>query len=91
MSDERVNTGQTPIQLILDAAALADALRRYAAAYDHFATEEQVLVAEGRYDDAQAAHVIALHCLHAWQKEDKDPAPRTIQRDHDDREGAWPE
>lgn len=45
-------------------------LRRLAEAYDHHAEEEQILVAEGRYDEAQAEHELCLRILRAYRAED---------------------
>ena len=81
----------TPIDLIRDASARSEAIRRYAAAYDRWATDEQLLIAEGHFPEAQGAHEYALWSLRAYRAELDDPTVRTIQRDHDDREGAWPE
>lgn len=56
--------------------ARSASIRRYAAAYDHFAEEEQLLVAEGRYDAAQEAHAIALNILRSYRAELDDPEPQ---------------
>jgi len=55
--------------------ARREAVRLYARAYDEWATEEQVLVAEGRYVEAEGAHVQALIVLRAYQRELDDPEP----------------
>lgn len=52
------------------------AVRRYAAAYDRHAEEEQALVAIGEYDRAQDAHDHALLVLRAYRAELDDPEPR---------------
>jgi hypothetical protein len=51
-------------------------LRQLAEAYDHFCEQEQVLVAEGRYSDAQEMHGYALRILTAYKAETDDPTPQ---------------
>lgn len=51
-------------------------LERYAAAYERMAELEQVSVAQGQYDQAEAAHALALACLRAYTAEQDDPEPR---------------
>ncbi len=53
--------------------ARAAVVRQLAAAYDRFAEEEQTLVAEGRYVEAEGAHVVAVRLLRAYQAELDDP------------------
>lgn len=45
-------------------------VRQLAEAYDRHAEEEQILVAEGRYDEAQTEHVICLYLLRAYKAEE---------------------
>ena len=46
-------------------------VRRLAEAYDRHAEEEQILVAEGRYDEAQVEHDVCLRILRAYKAEDR--------------------
>lgn len=63
------------IEAIRNATAKREAIYRYAAAQERFAELEQVLVAEGRYDEAPAAHELGLVCLRAYRNEIDDPLP----------------
>lgn len=60
---------------VKDMTARREAIRMYAAAYDRFAEQEQVLVAEGMYAEAQGAHEFAMWCLRAYRVELDDPDP----------------
>lgn len=51
-------------------------LSQYGAAYERLAELEQVSVARGQYDQAQAVHALALSVLKAYTAEQDDPAPR---------------
>jgi hypothetical protein len=50
-------------------------LSQLAMAYESHATREQVLVAEGRYDQAAEYHEFALLLLRAYKDEADDPTP----------------
>jgi hypothetical protein len=50
-------------------------IRKLAERYDHFADMEQVLVAEGRYVEAEGAHETARILIRAYQAETDDPVP----------------
>lgn len=50
-------------------AAREAVLRQLGRAYDSHAEEEQILVYEGRYEDAEAEHVIVLALLNAYKAE----------------------
>jgi hypothetical protein len=52
------------------------ALTQYAAAYERLAELEQVSVARGQYDQAQAVHAVGLAVLKAYTAEQDDPEPR---------------
>jgi hypothetical protein len=56
------------------------ALNQYGAAYERLAELEQVSVARGQYDQAQAAHALALSVLKAYTAEQDDPKPRDTCR-----------
>ena len=45
-------------------------LRRLAAAYDKHTEEEQILVYEGRYAEAEVEHAVCLAILRAYKAED---------------------
>jgi hypothetical protein len=64
------------IEAIRNAAARSEARKRYAEAHEHFAEEEQLLVDEGRYSEAEGAHAYALWCLRAYAAETHDPEPK---------------
>ena len=65
----------TPISVLRDAMARSTALRLLAAAHDHWAEEEQVAIAEGRYAEAEGAHQFALLALRSYRAELDDPEP----------------
>ena len=65
----------TPISVLRDAMARTTALRMLAAAHDHWAEEEQVAIAEGRYAEAEGAHQFALLALRAYRADLDDPEP----------------
>lgn len=50
-------------------------LRQLAAAHDTLLAVEQQHVIEGRYIEAEGAHVIGLRLLRAYKAESDDPAP----------------
>lgn len=53
-------------------------IRRLAASYDRFADEEQVLVSEGKYAEAEGAHEACRIILRAYQAESDDPTPEGL-------------
>jgi len=53
-------------------------IRQLAEAYDCHAEQEQVLVFEGRYDEAQAEHEVAQKVLRAYRIEMDDPKPEGL-------------
>lgn len=52
-----------------------NAIANYAMRHDALSDEEQILVAEGRYDEAEDAHNAALIAVRAWQNEIEDKPP----------------
>lgn len=65
----------TPSSVIRDAIARRHASLRYAEAFDHFATEQQTMQAEGREIEATGAAEYARIALRAWEAERLDPEP----------------
>lgn len=65
----------TTVEMIRQAQSRRAALFAYAMAHDAHATAEQVLVAEGRHEAAQDAHLMALITLRAYRAEMDDPEP----------------
>jgi hypothetical protein len=65
--------------MVRDQLARHAVLCQLAVAYDHFAEEEQILIAEGRFVEAQGAHVVGLTVLQAYRAEMDDPKPRGIE------------
>jgi hypothetical protein len=63
-------------EILRDTLAKSAAIRQYAAAYDHHATLEQQLVAEGRYVEAEGAHEYALWVLRGYRAEIDNPKER---------------
>lgn len=59
----------------LSLQARANALRRYAAAFDHFAELEQTAHVEGNVIEHEGAHRYALIALRAFRAEVDDPEP----------------
>lgn len=57
--------------------ARREAIRIYARAYDEWATEEQVLLEEGKYAEAEGAHQHAQWCVRAYKAEIDDPKVET--------------
>ncbi len=53
-------------------------LRQLAAAYDRLAEEEQILVSEGRYVEAEGAHQVAVRLLRAYTAELDDVKPQGL-------------
>ena len=51
-------------------------LKQLATAYDRFCETEQVLVAEGKYAEAEGAHQFAIWLLRAYKAEQDDPKER---------------
>ena len=70
-----------------DQMARQAALLQLAAAHDRWSEEEQLLVEEGKYDDAQESHEIACFLLRAYRAELDDPTPAMDAFDggHSDR------
>lgn len=60
----------------VDMTAFEAALYRYAAAYDHFAEQQQIAVASGRDIEASGNGWYAQIALRAYEAELRDPEPR---------------
>lgn len=67
---------QTPARFHLDLAARSRAIRRYALAFDHFSTQEQLARAKGDVIESEGAHRYAVMTLRAYRAEIDDPAPK---------------
>ena len=50
-------------------------LTQLAARYEHFAELEQLLIAEGKYTEAQGAHAIGQQIVGIYKSELDDPVP----------------
>ena len=53
-------------------------LRQLAEAHDRFSEQEQVLVFQGMYAEAEGAHQLALWVLRAYRAEMDDPTPKGL-------------
>jgi len=73
-----VRPHEQPVHILRDAITRSNAIRFYATAYDHFAQEEQVCIAEGRMVEAEGAHHFALMLLRAYKAEIDDPEPKAM-------------
>lgn len=62
--------------MLRDQLARGNVIRQLAKAFDHWAAKEQMLVGDGRYTEAEGAHVIALRLLRAYRAEIDDPKPK---------------
>jgi hypothetical protein len=71
-----VRPSDQPVHILRDAITRANAIRFYATAYDHFAQEEQVCVAEGRMVEAEGAHQFCRMLIRAYKAEIDDPEPK---------------
>lgn len=71
----------------VQATARKEVIRTYARAYDDWATEEQQLIAEGKYPEAEGAHQHALWVVRAYKAEIDDPAPPDVDV-IDERDGG---
>ncbi len=65
--------GNTPVEFLRDVSARKAALRRYASAFDRFATLEQAYAGT---TEAEGAHGYALIALRAYRVECDDPDPK---------------
>lgn len=57
------------------AIARAEAVRQYAAAFDSWAEQEQLLMLEGREIEAAGCRVMAQRIARSWLAEQDDPEP----------------
>ncbi len=58
--------------------ARRNVLYHYAGAHDAWSEQEQLLVGEGRYTEAEGAHVHALRVVRAWLAEKDNPKPEGL-------------
>lgn len=65
----------TPAQYLRDMDARNSALAAMIRAHERLAEREQILLLEGREDDAKTTHELALLVLRAYDVEDRDPDP----------------